>query len=72
VPRLRNRDGGVYVFSGLGSRGIAWAALGGQLLAAWITGAPSPLEADLRDALDPARFARRIARGAQERRRADS
>lgn len=59
VPRLRGLDSGLYVFTGLGSRGIGWAALGGQLLASWITGSPSPLEADLREALDPARFALR-------------
>ena len=61
VPRLRDADGGLYVFAGLGSRGITWAALGAQLLASWIEGTPSPLEADLRDALDPARFALRGA-----------
>ena len=60
VPRLRDADGGLYVFAGLGSRGIAWAALGGELLASWISGAPCPLEADLRDALDPARYALRL------------
>ncbi len=59
VPRLRDATSGLYVFTGLGSRGIGWAALGGELLASWITGAPCPLEADLRDALDPARHALR-------------
>jgi tRNA 5-methylaminomethyl-2-thiouridine biosynthesis bifunctional protein len=59
APRLRDAAGGIYLFSGLGSRGIGWAALGGELLASWITGAPSPVEADLRDALDPARYALR-------------
>lgn len=59
VPRLRDGAGGLYLFTGLGSRGIAWAALGGQVLAAWISGAPCPVEADLRDALDPARLALR-------------
>ncbi|WP_428424147.1 FAD-dependent 5-carboxymethylaminomethyl-2-thiouridine(34) oxidoreductase MnmC [Methylibium sp.] len=56
VPRQRDAQGGLYVFTGLGSRGITWAALGGQLLASWISGTPCPLEADLRDALDPARY----------------
>jgi tRNA 5-methylaminomethyl-2-thiouridine biosynthesis bifunctional protein len=59
VPRMRDASSGLYVFTGLGSRGIGWAALGGQALASWITGAPCPLETDLRDALDPARFALR-------------
>ena len=59
VPRRRDASGGLYVFSGLGSRGIAWAALGAQVLASWVSGAPCPVEADLRDALDPARYALR-------------
>lgn len=63
APRLRDAASGLYVFTGLGSRGIAWAALGGELLASWITGAPCPLEADLREALDPARHALRTGRG---------
>lgn len=61
VPRLRDAETGLYLFTGLGSRGIAWAALGAQVLASWISGAPCPIEADLRDALDPARFALRHA-----------
>jgi tRNA 5-methylaminomethyl-2-thiouridine biosynthesis bifunctional protein len=59
VPRLRDEHGGVYVFTGLGSRGITWAALAGELLASWVTGSPSPVEACLRDALDPARVVTR-------------
>lgn len=63
VPRLRDGDGGLYVFAGLGSRGLTWAALGAQALASWIAGTPCPVEADLRDALDPARFALRRGAG---------
>jgi len=59
VPRLRDAHGGVYVLTGLGSRGITWAALAGELLASWVTGSPSPVEASLRDALDPARVVTR-------------
>ena len=51
----------------LGSRGISWAALGAQVLAAQISGAPVPLESSLVDALDPARFALRAARRALPR-----
>ena len=58
VPRLP----GLFVFTGLGSRGITWSALGAQTLAAWISGAPSPLEADLLDAVDPARFIAKAVR----------
>jgi tRNA 5-methylaminomethyl-2-thiouridine biosynthesis bifunctional protein len=54
--RLVARAPGLFVFGALGSRGIASSALGAELLAAAITGAPSPVEADLLDAVDPARF----------------
>ena len=56
------RQPGLHVFTGLGSRGISWAELGAQVLAARISGAPVPLEASLVDALDPARFALRLGR----------
>lgn len=58
VPRLP----GLHVCTALGSRGITWAPLLGEVLAAWVTGLPAPLEADLLDAIDPARFAARQAR----------
>ena len=47
----------------LGSRGITWAPLAARLLAAQIAGSPWPLEASLCDAVDPARFIARDARG---------
>lgn len=53
---------GLYLCTGLGSRGITWAPLIGEVLASWITGDPAPLPASLMDALDPRRFARRQAR----------
>ena len=56
IRRERNDSGGLFVITGLGSRGITWSVLAGQLLAHWVAGTPCPLEADLRDALDPARF----------------
>ena len=56
------RQPGLYVFIALGSRGITHAALGGEVLAAWITGDPVPAPASLLDALDPARFIARTAR----------
>jgi tRNA 5-methylaminomethyl-2-thiouridine biosynthesis bifunctional protein len=61
------RRPGLYTHTALGSRGISWAALGAQLLAAQISGAPAPLELSLVDALDPARFALRAARRALPR-----
>jgi tRNA 5-methylaminomethyl-2-thiouridine biosynthesis bifunctional protein len=48
---------GLHVFSGLGSRGIVWAALGAEHLACRLSGAASPLPAPLLRALDPHRFA---------------
>ena len=55
--RLVPREPGLYVFTALGSRGMTWAALGGQIIAALVSGAPSPVGARLLDAIDPARFA---------------
>jgi tRNA 5-methylaminomethyl-2-thiouridine biosynthesis bifunctional protein len=60
IPRLP----GLYVHTGLGSRGLTWCALSSQLLAAQITGTAWPLEASLADALDPARgISRALRRG---------
>ncbi|MDY0746150.1 FAD-dependent 5-carboxymethylaminomethyl-2-thiouridine(34) oxidoreductase MnmC [Paucibacter sp. R3-3] len=55
-PRFIPRLPGLAVCTAFGSRGITWAALCGQVLAAQVTGAPLPLEASLVDAIDPARF----------------
>jgi len=62
VPRERQTQGGLYIATGLGSRGITWTALVGQLVAHWVTGSPCPIEVDLRDALDPGRFQVRARR----------
>ena len=56
LPRERQAQGGLFVLSGLGSRGLTWSVLAADLLAHWVTGSPCPVEADLRDAMDPARF----------------
>jgi tRNA 5-methylaminomethyl-2-thiouridine biosynthesis bifunctional protein len=57
---------GLYVLSGLGSRGFCAAPLLAEHVAALATGAPSPLPADLAALVDPARFemrrTRRLAR----------
>ena len=69
-PRFVARAPGLFVFAALGSRGIATASLGSRLLAATITGAPSVVEADLIDAVDPARFiSRRFRRDESARNR---
>jgi tRNA 5-methylaminomethyl-2-thiouridine biosynthesis bifunctional protein len=61
-PRFVPREAGLFVHAGLGSRGITWAPLAAQAMAAWIAGAPLPLEASLLDAIDPARFVSRAVR----------
>ena len=63
-PRFVPRAPGLYVFTGLASRGITWATLGASTLASQISGAPCPLEASLLDAIDAGRFeSRQVRRG---------
>lgn len=66
APPLRLRDQvrepGLFVLTALGSRGLSWGPLAAEVLAAWISGAPMPVEGRLRDALDPARWQVRAAR----------
>jgi tRNA 5-methylaminomethyl-2-thiouridine biosynthesis bifunctional protein len=56
APRLLPRQPGLWLHSGLGSRGLTTAALCGELLAAWASGTAWPVESDLVDAVDPARW----------------
>ena len=56
------RVSGLYGAFGYASRGLTWAALGGELIASMLEGEPLPLEGDLADAVDPARFLLRRAR----------
>jgi tRNA 5-methylaminomethyl-2-thiouridine biosynthesis bifunctional protein len=58
AERLREvpRWPGLYGLLGYASRGLIWAPLAAELLAAQLDGEPLPLESDLVDALDPARF----------------
>jgi tRNA 5-methylaminomethyl-2-thiouridine biosynthesis bifunctional protein len=46
---------GLLVLGGLGSRGLTWAPLLGEHVAALVAGAPSPLPGDLAALVDPAR-----------------
>ncbi|WP_300442301.1 FAD-dependent 5-carboxymethylaminomethyl-2-thiouridine(34) oxidoreductase MnmC [Zoogloea sp.] len=50
------RQPGLYAVSGFGARGLVWASLAGELLASQINGDPLPLESELVDAMDPARY----------------
>lgn len=56
------RQPGLWGILGFGARGLVWASLAAELLAAQIEGEPLPLEADLVAAVDPARFLLRRAR----------
>lgn len=56
------RQPGLYTVSGFGARGLVWAALAGELLAAQLCGEPLPLERDLCEAVDPARYLLRPVR----------
>ncbi|VAW07940.1 hypothetical protein MNBD_ALPHA05-591, partial [hydrothermal vent metagenome] len=48
--------GGLYILTGLGSRGLVSAPLAAAMIAAEIAGAPAPVEAGVAEALHPARF----------------
>ena len=61
VPRLP----GMHGLLGYASRGMIWAPLAAELLAAQINGEPLPLERDLVATLDPARFALNAQRRAR-------
>jgi tRNA 5-methylaminomethyl-2-thiouridine biosynthesis bifunctional protein len=47
---------GLYGLLGYASRGLIWAPLAAELLAAQLGGEPAPLESSLAQALDPGRF----------------
>ncbi|NMG75142.1 bifunctional tRNA (5-methylaminomethyl-2-thiouridine)(34)-methyltransferase MnmD/FAD-dependent 5-carboxymethylaminomethyl-2-thiouridine(34) oxidoreductase MnmC [Aromatoleum diolicum] len=60
IPRFS----GLYAVEGFGARGLVWASLAAELLASQLAGDPLPLERDLVDALDPARYLLRPPRKA--------
>jgi tRNA 5-methylaminomethyl-2-thiouridine biosynthesis bifunctional protein len=51
---------GLYILSGFGARGLAWATLTGEILASRIEDEPLPLERELVDAMSPGRFFRTL------------
>ncbi|NBB63486.1 tRNA (5-methylaminomethyl-2-thiouridine)(34)-methyltransferase MnmD [Pseudomonas sp. ODNR1LW] len=55
LPLAGRRPDGLYVLSGLGSRGLCVAPVLGEHVAALITGLPSPLPSDLITRVDPTR-----------------
>lgn len=50
------RHPGLYAISGFGARGLVWSALAAELLASQLEQEALPIERDLAEALDPARF----------------
>jgi tRNA 5-methylaminomethyl-2-thiouridine biosynthesis bifunctional protein len=60
---------GVFILAGLGSRGLVTAPLAAAMIIAEMTGAPSPVPAEVAEALHPARFFIRDLRRAQTVRR---
>ncbi len=54
-PDGQSQDG-LYILTGLGSRGLVSAPLAAAMIAAEIAGAPAPVEAGVAEALHPARF----------------
>ena len=56
LPVFGELEPGLHAATGLGSRGLLWAPLGAELLAARLTEEPLPLERELAAAVDPARF----------------
>jgi len=62
LPVVGKIADGVHGAFAYGSRGLIWAALAAELIAAELEGEPLPLEGKLVDAVHPGRFARRAAR----------
>lgn len=65
LPVVGRISEGIYGAFAYGSRGLIWAALAAEIIAAALEGEPLPIEGKLLGALDPARFRRR----AESRRR---
>jgi tRNA 5-methylaminomethyl-2-thiouridine biosynthesis bifunctional protein len=56
------RAPGLYGAFAFGSRGLVWSALAAELIAAQLEGEPWPIERELAEAIDPARFLLRALR----------
>ncbi|HEY4352615.1 MAG TPA: bifunctional tRNA (5-methylaminomethyl-2-thiouridine)(34)-methyltransferase MnmD/FAD-dependent 5-carboxymethylaminomethyl-2-thiouridine(34) oxidoreductase MnmC [Paraburkholderia sp.] len=62
LPRDLPRANGLFGAFAYGSRGLVWAALGAELIASQLEGEPWPIERELAEAIDPARFLLRAMR----------
>ncbi len=65
LPMVGKIEEGVYGALAFGSRGLIWATLAAEIIAAELEGEPLPVEKSLADALQPSRFAERAARRAR-------
>ena len=61
-PLDLSRVDGLYGAFAYGSRGLVWAAHGAELIASQLEGEPWPLERELAEHVDPARFLQRALR----------
>ncbi len=64
--RLEGLGSHAWVLAGLGARGLSWAPLGAELLAAQINDEPLPVASDIVDALAPGRFIGRTPQATAE------
>jgi tRNA 5-methylaminomethyl-2-thiouridine biosynthesis bifunctional protein len=67
LPVVGRIEEGVYGAFAYGSRGLLWAALAAEIIAAELAGEPLPVEGALLKALDPLRFKRRAEARAKPR-----
>jgi tRNA 5-methylaminomethyl-2-thiouridine biosynthesis bifunctional protein len=63
VPAFGLLREGRAIATGLGARGLVWAPLCAEIMAAQLEDEPLPVEAELADAISPVRFATGAARG---------
>ncbi len=62
LPMVGPLGNGLFGLFALGSRGLLWACLAGEIIASMLEGDPLPVERKLAAAVDPGRFALRAAR----------
>lgn len=56
VSEKDSSNDALFLNTGMGSRGLIFSDLGARIIAAQVTGEPYPIEKDLLDAVNPARF----------------
>jgi tRNA 5-methylaminomethyl-2-thiouridine biosynthesis bifunctional protein len=63
VPAFGTLRAGHAIATGLGARGLVWAPLCAEIMASHLEDEPLPVEIELADAIEPARFAAPAVRG---------